>query len=131
MKAPEIGLLVCNSGGSNSGLVSGRASMEAVRELGSDIAGICSLPALVNEIPRQLLTVKSLKRRIVIDGCHNACARRVAEKLSLSYDAYMNLEDDLRIRKLGPFSTLEYCDEDVNRVKEAIMTQIRELRNGG
>lgn len=127
MKIPQIGLLIFNSGSSNSGTLTGIASMEVVKELGDDRVGICSLPALVHEIPRQVLTVKNLKHLIVIDGCRNACERNLAEKLSLSKDIYLNLEDDLKIGKLGPFSTFQYSTEDVRKVKEAIRARIGQL----
>jgi uncharacterized metal-binding protein len=84
MKIPKIGLLVYNSGSSNSGTLTGIAAMEVVKELGSDLVGICSLPALANEIPRQVLTVKKLEHLIVIDGCSNSCARNLANKSLLS-----------------------------------------------
>jgi uncharacterized metal-binding protein len=112
MKIPKIGLLVYNSGSSNSGTLTGIAAMEVVKELGSDLVGICSLPALANEIPRQVLTVKKLEHLIVIDGCSNSCTRNLAKKSLLSYNEYLNLEKDLKIEKLGPFSTLQYSDED-------------------
>jgi uncharacterized metal-binding protein len=127
MNIPKIGLLICNSGSSNSGALTGMAAMEVVKELGGDRVGICSLPALANEIPRQVTTVRNLKHVIVIDGCRNACARKVAEKLSLSSDLYLNLEDDLKIGKSGPFSTFQYSVEDVRRVKEAIQGRIGHL----
>jgi len=127
MKAPKIGLLICNSGSSNSGTLTGIAAMEVIRGFSSDLVGICSLPALANEIPRQMLTVKNLEYLIVIDGCGNSCAKNMAKKLSLSYDGYVNLEDDLKIKKLGPFSTLQYSDEDVNQVMEAIKETVKQM----
>jgi len=131
MNIPKIGLLVCNSGGSNSGTLTGIAAMEVVKELGSDLVGICSLPALANEIPRQVLTVKKLEHLIVIDGCSNSCARNLANKSLLSYNVYLNLEKDLKIDKLGPFSTLQYSDEDVSKVTQAIKAKISQLRDEG
>ncbi|MGQ9788921.1 MAG: putative zinc-binding protein [Candidatus Hadarchaeaceae archaeon] len=127
MNAPKIGLLTCNSGSSNSGTLTGIAAMEVIKEFSSDLIGICSLPALANEIPRQVLTVKDLKHLIIVDGCRNSCAMKVADKLSLSHDGYVNLEDDLKIWKLGPFSTFQYSDEDVNKVKEAIRAKINQF----
>jgi uncharacterized metal-binding protein len=127
MKMPKIGLLTCNSGSSNSGTLTGIAAMEVLKELSGDLVGICSLPALANEIPRQVLTVKDLKHLIIVDGCRNSCAMKVAKKLSLSHDAYVNLENDLKIDKLGPFSTLQYSDEDMNKVKEAIKEKISQF----
>jgi uncharacterized metal-binding protein len=131
MKIPKIGLLICNSGSSNSGTLTGVAAMEVVKELGSDLVGICSLPALANGIPRQVLTAKKLEHLIVVDGCSNSCARKVAEKSSLSYENYLNLEKDLKIDKLGPFSTLQYSNEDLSKVTQAIKAKISQLRNGG
>ena len=128
MNAPKIGLLICNSGSSNSGTLTGIAAMEVVKELGSNLVGICSLPALANEIPRQLSITKSLKHLVVIDGCSNCCAKKVAEKLDLAYNYYLNLEDDLMMQKAGPFTTLQYSDEDVNKVKEAIKKRLDQLR---
>ena len=55
----------------------------------------------------------------------------VAKKLSLSHDEYVNLENDLKIEKLGPFSTLQYSDEDLSKVTQAIKAKISQLRNGG
>lgn len=130
MNIPKIGLLVCNSGSSNSGTLTGIAAMGVLKELGSDLVGICSLPALANEIPRQVLTVKDLKHLIIVDGCRNSCAMKVAGRLSLRHDAYVNLENDLKIEKLGPFSTLQYSHEDLSKVTQAIKAKISQLRNG-
>ena len=127
MKVPKIGLLTCNSGSSNSGALTGIAAMEVLKEFGGDLVGICSLPALANEIPRQVLTVRDLEHLIIVDGCRNSCAMKVADKLSLSHDAYVNLEDDLKIGKFGPFSTFQYSGEDVNKVKEAIRARINQF----
>ncbi|MGB9699789.1 MAG: putative zinc-binding protein [Thermodesulfobacteriota bacterium] len=128
MKLPQIGLLICNSGSSNSGALTGAAALEVVKELDGEQVGICSLPALFHEIPRQVATVRNLKHLIVIDGCRNECAKKVAEKLSLAKDHYLNLEDNLKITKLGPFSTWSYTLEDVRKVKEAILERIGQLR---
>lgn len=131
MKVPKVGLLICNSGSSNSGALTGIAAMQIIKEFSSDLVGICSLPALANEIPRQMLTVKNLEHLIVVDGCSNSCAKNLAEKLSLSYDSYVNLEDDLKIKKLGPFSTLLYSDEDTSQVIEAIKERVKQFEEPG
>lgn len=130
MKVPKVGLLICNSGSSNSGTLTGIATMEVVKELGGDLVEICSLPALANEIPRQVLTVSNLEHLIIIDGCRNACARKVAKKLSLIPEKHLNLEEDLKIGKLGPFSTFQFSAEDLRSVKEAIRVRIGQFRHG-
>jgi uncharacterized metal-binding protein len=76
-------------------------------------------------------TIKNLKHLMVVDGCRNACAKKVAEKLSLSRELYLNLEDDLHIAKLGPFTTLQVSVEDVQKVKEAIQARIGALGGQG
>lgn len=126
METPEIGLVVCNSGASNTGQLTGLAALEVVRKLGSDKIGICSLPALANKIPRQVMLVKKIKRLIVVDGCRNECSRKILDALGIKYDEYLNLENDLGIRKLGPFTTMNYSKEDVEKVSLAIMKRIQE-----
>jgi uncharacterized metal-binding protein len=127
MKVPKIGLLVCNSGSSSSGVSTGIAAMQVLQEFGSDMIGICSLPALANEIPRQVMIVKNLEHMIVVDGCANSCAKKVTEKLGLSYGAYINLEHDLHIKKQGPFSTLLHSDSEVKQATEAIKEWIKQI----
>jgi uncharacterized metal-binding protein len=126
LETPEIGLVVCNSGASNTGQLTGLAALEVVRKLGSDKIGICSLPALANKIPRQVMLVKKIKRLIVVDGCRNECSRKILDTLGIKYDEYLNLENDLGIRKLGPFTTMNYSKEDVEKVSLAIMKRIQE-----
>lgn len=126
METPEIGLVVCNSGASNTGQLTGLAALEVVRKLGSDKIGICSLPALANKIPRQVMLVKKIKRLIVVDGCRNECSRKILDTLGVRYDEYLNLEHDLGIGKLGPFTTMNYSKEDVEKVSLAIMKRIQE-----
>lgn|GEM_PF-634534 len=125
METPEIGLVVCNSGASNTGLLTGLAALEVVRKLGSDKVGICSLPALANKIPRQVMLVKKIKRLIVVDGCRNECSRKILYTLGIKYDKYLNLEHDLGIEKLGPFTTMNYSKEDVEKVSSAVMKKYR------
>jgi uncharacterized metal-binding protein len=126
LETPEIGLVVCNSGASNTGQLTGLAALEVVRKLGSDKIGICSLPALANKIPRQVMLVKKIKRLIVVDGCRNECSRKILDTLGVRYDKYLNLENDLGIGKLGPFTTMNYSKEDVEKVSLAIMKRIQE-----
>jgi len=126
MSEPKIGLVVCNSGASNTGHLTGLAALEVIKRLGSEKVGICSLPALANNIPRQIMLVKKSEHLIVIDGCRNECARKILSTLGIRYDKYLNLEYDLGIKKLGPFSTMNYSEDDVEKVSSAIMKKIQE-----
>jgi uncharacterized metal-binding protein len=125
MKIPRIGLLACNSLSSNSGTITGIAAMQVVKEYGSERVGLCSLPALTHEIPRQVQIAKNLEHMLIIDGCANACAQKTAEKLGLTRSAYLNLEHDLQIKKQGPFSTLMYSEDDIKWVADAIRENLK------
>lgn len=126
MKTPEIGLVMCNSGASNTGQLTGLAALKVVEKLGSDKVGICSLPALANNIPRQVMLVRKIGRLIVVDGCRNECSRKILDSLGIKYEKYLNLEYDLGIKKLGPFTTMNYSEDDVEKVSLAIIQKIGE-----
>ncbi|MGQ9470811.1 MAG: putative zinc-binding protein [Candidatus Aminicenantales bacterium] len=121
MTLPKVGLLACFSGGSNLGSLAGLAALEAVRRLGSDTVGICSLPAVLNQVPRQSALVKKIENLMVIDGCLNACARQLLMEKGIEPDVYLNLEIDLSLAKQGPFSSLAFTDDEVKRVADAIV----------
>jgi uncharacterized metal-binding protein len=127
MSTPKIGLVACNSGASNTGHLTGLAALEVVKKFGSEKVGICSLPALANNIPRQTILIKKIQHLIVIDGCRNECARKILNTLGIKYEKYLNLEYDLQINKLGPFTTLEYSEKDVEKVSSAIIKKIQEM----
>ena len=126
MNTPRTGLVVCNSGASNTGHLTGLAAFEVVKRLGSEKVGICSLPALANKVPTQIALVKKIEHLIVVDGCRNECSKRILNVLEIRYDKYLNLDYDLGIRKMGPFSTMNYSQEDVERVSSAMERKILE-----
>jgi uncharacterized metal-binding protein len=127
MALPEVGLFACFSGGSNSGSLTGMAALEVVRHLGSETVGICSLPAILNQVPRQSALVKQMKHLIVIDGCHNACAKLLLADKGIVPDVYLNLEENLLLTKQGPFSSLAFTDDEVKRVADAIVDAVRQV----
>ncbi|RLI43424.1 hypothetical protein DRO59_01100 [Candidatus Bathyarchaeota archaeon] len=55
-------------------------------------------------------------------GCHNECVKKILDSLGIKYAGY-----DLKIKKLGPFTTFKYSEEDVRHVSSAIREKIREL----
>lgn len=127
MALPEVGLFACFSGGSNTGSLTGLAALEVVRRLGSETVGICSLPAVLNQVPRQSALVQQIERLVVMDGCHNACARQLLAGVGIVPDVYLNLETDLHLSKQGPFSSLAFTDEQVEQVADAIVAAVRKM----
>ena len=123
---PNIALLVCNSPASNTGMLTGKAAVEIVKE--HEEVCLLSLPALANLVGRQIKLAESIKHLVVVDGCKNSCAMKVADEIGLWYEFYVNVEEDVGIKKLGPFSTLEFSQEEVEMVKEVILAVIKEIR---
>jgi len=85
MKIPEIGLIICNSGASNSGYLTGLVAFEIVEKFGEEKVRICSFTALVNNIPRQTQLIKKVPYTVVIDGCHNECSRKILDRIGIKY----------------------------------------------
>ncbi|MBC7263368.1 MAG: putative zinc-binding protein [Chloroflexi bacterium] len=121
---PKVGLFACFSGGSNTGSLTGMAALEVVKRLGSELVGVCSLPAVLNQVPRQSVLVRRIETLIVIDGCHNECARQLLAGIGIAPDVYLNLETDLHINKQGPFSSLAFTTEEIDQVAQAIVETI-------
>ena len=120
---PKIGLVVCGSNASNTGALASKVALKIIKEHSN--IGILSLPAMANKIHRQKALAKQIEKVIVVDGCHNECAKNILNELGIKYDAYINLEYDLNIKKIGPFSTLLYSDDDVPKLKKAIEEVLR------
>jgi uncharacterized metal-binding protein len=121
MALPKVGLFACFSGGSNTGSLTGMAALEVVRRLGNETVGICSLPAVLNQVPRQSTLVRKIEKIVVIDGCHNECARQLLAHKGIVPDVYLNLGEKLNLTKQGPFSSLAFTDDEVNLVADAII----------
>jgi len=118
-------LLVCG-GAANVGLIGYLAATRTLTEFGEDV-GIYSLPAIANKIPRQMAMVRGIPL-IVIDGCHNRCASKILDQLGIHYGEYINLED-LGIKKLGPFTTLKYSQENLEKVYLVLTSRIKNPLN--
>lgn len=121
---PKVGIFACFSGASNTGSLTGMAALEVIQRLRNPNVGICSLPAILNEVPRQSAMVKNIKNIIVIDGCHNECAKKLLAKFEIEPTTYINLEADLQFKKQGPFTSLEYTETQLESVVNAILAAI-------
>jgi uncharacterized metal-binding protein len=126
MDIPEIGIAICGSWSSNTGIITGLAASKVIEEL-SDGVGILSLPALANRVPRQVEVTKRIPHIVVVDGCHNECAKKIFTELGIKIDAYINLEYDLGIKKKGPFTTSQYSFSEVDKVASFIFKKIKEM----
>ena len=123
---PKIASLVCNSPASNTEMLTGRAAVEIVKKY--EEVCLLSLPALVNLVSRQIKLAEGIKQLVVVDGCKNSCAMKVADEIGLWYEFYVNVEENVGIKKLGSFSTLEFSQEEVEVVKEVILAVIKDIK---
>jgi uncharacterized metal-binding protein len=124
---PKVGLFVCFSGGSNSGTLTGLAALDVVKRLGKETVGICSLPATVNDVPRQSAMIKQIEHLVIIDGCHNSCAKLLLAEKGITPDVYLNLEENLHLIKQGPFSSLEFTDDQIKQISDVIFDTVKKL----
>jgi len=127
MITQKVGLIVCNSGASNTGFLTGAIAYKVVETLGSNKVGICSLPALVNKIPRQVDIVRNLKHILIIDGCKNSCAKKIIDDLGIDYNTYVNLENDVGYKKKGPFTTFDYSNDEIDKALHFILEKVKEF----
>jgi len=120
----EIGIIACASNASNTGSITGRVALELAKVLG-ERAEICSLPAIATNVPRQTYVVKSIPTLVVIDGCHNECAKKILVQAKISPSVYVNLEYDLGIKKEGPFTTFNYKEAEVKSAVDFVLPKIK------
>ena len=120
----EIGIIACASNASNTGSLTSRVALELAKMLGEKV-GICSLPAIATNVPRQTNLVKSIPTLVVIDGCHNECAKKILDNVKINPSIYINLEYDLDFKKEGPFSTFNYKEDHVKSIVGYVLSKIK------
>jgi len=123
---PRVGIFYCGGAMSSAGELTGVAAFEVLKRLGSKEVGMGCVSALAADVPKHFRTMQSLEKVIVIDGCPNACVRRIVEQTSARMDGYINLGKDLKIKKIGPFKPLDFSQQDLERAVEAIIAKIQE-----
>ncbi len=124
----------CFGGASNTGITSGLASLEAVKELGLTKAAIMCLGGLPTNVKPVFGKTKAAKKIITVDGCPFECARKVVEQAGFKPFSIV-LTRDISMKKKG-FSEdigkeikgiMHYIsDAEVKEAKELIVKAIRE-----
>ena len=122
---PRVGLFYCGGAMSSVGELTGVAAFEVLKRLGPKEVGMGCVSALAAGIPKHFRTMHGLERVVVIDGCPNSCVRKIVEQTGARMDAYINFGKDLKIKKIGPFKPLAYCQEDLERAVEAILNVVQ------
>ena len=77
---PRVGIFYCGGAMSSAGELTGVAAFEVLDRLGPQEVGMGCVSALAAGVPKHFRTMQGLERVVVIDGCPNACARKIVKK---------------------------------------------------
>jgi len=126
----ENALFTCFGGASNTGITSGLACLEAVKELGLEKVAIMCLGGLPTSVKPVLGKTSAAKKVITVDGCPFECSRKIVAgfkpiSIELTRDIGMKkkgLSEDIGKEIKG---VMEYISEDeVKKAKELIISNI-------
>ncbi|MGQ4875632.1 MAG: putative zinc-binding protein [Promethearchaeia archaeon] len=117
---PENALFCCFGCMSSVGTLTGVAMLEAYKRLDHEKYGFFCTTAIAAGVPKHRKSTEKAKKIIVIDGCYNHCTEKILNKVGIKADKYLNLYEDLKIPKIGPFKPLDYSNEDKERAIETI-----------
>jgi len=118
---PENAIFCCFGCMSSAGTLTGVAALEAYKRLDKQKTGLFCTSAIAAGIPKHRKTTEKAKTIIVIDGCQNKCATKILEKDGFKIDKKLNLLQDLKIPKIGPFKPFDYKEEDLEKTVAEII----------
>jgi uncharacterized metal-binding protein len=110
-------IFTCFGGASNTGITSGLACLEAVKELGLTKAAIMCLGGLPTNVKPVLGKTKAAKKIITVDGCPFECARKVVEQAGFKPTKSIVLTRDIGMKKKG-------LSEDIGKEIKGVMDYI-------
>ena len=125
----------CFGGASNTGITSGLACLEAVKELGLEKAAIMCLGGLPTKVKPVLGKTRAAKKVITVDGCPFECSRKIVEQAGFKPTKSIVLTRDIGMKKKGLSEdiggdikgVMDYIsDDDVQKAKELIVKAIME-----
>jgi len=123
----------CFGGASNTGITSGLACLEAVKELGLEKAAIMCLGGLPTNVKPVFGKTRAAKKIITVDGCPFECSRKIVEQAGFKPTKSIVLTRDISMKKKGlgedigkeTKGVMEYISNDeVKKAKELIVKTI-------
>ena len=124
----------CFGGASNTGITSGLACLEAVKELGLEKAAIMCLGGLPTNVKPVFGKTRAAKKIITVDGCPFECSRKIVEQAGFKPISIV-LTRDIHMKKKGLSEdigkdikgVMDYIsNNDVKKAKELIVKSIQE-----
>ena len=128
----ENAIFSCFGGASNTGITSGLACLEAVKELGLQKAAIMCLGGLPTSVKPVLGKTRAAKKVITVDGCPFECSRKIVEQAGFKPISII-LTRDIGMKKKGLSEdigkelkgVMEYIsDDEIKKAKELIISTI-------
>jgi uncharacterized metal-binding protein len=128
-------IFACFGGASNTGITSGLASIEAVKELGLVKVAIMCLGGLPTDVKPVFGKTRAAKKIITVDGCPFECSRKIVEQAGFKPTKSIVLTRDMTIKKKGfaedvgkgMKGLMEYIsDDEVMKAKDLIITAVQE-----
>ena len=125
----------CFGGASNTGITSGLACLESVKELGLEKAAIMCLGGLPTNVKPVFGKTGAAKKIITVDGCPFECSRKIVEQAGFKPTKSIVLTRDIGMKKKGlsedigkeKKGVMEYIsDDEVKKAKELIVKAILE-----
>ena len=125
----------CFGGASNTGITSGLACLEAVKELGLKKAAIMCLGGLPTNVKPVFGKTRAAKKIITMDGCPFECSRKIVEQAGFKPTKSIVLTRDIGMKKKGLSEdiggnikgVMDYVsNDDVKKAKELIVKTILE-----
>lgn len=125
-------LFSCFGGASNTGITSGLACLEVVKELGLAKVGIMCLGGLPTSVKPVLGKTGVAKKIVTVDGCPFECGRKIVEQAGFKPISIV-LTRDIGMKKKGLSEdigkeikgVMEYIsDDEVKKAKEQIINTI-------
>ncbi len=88
---------------------------------------MCCLSAVAARSPTHVGIAEKAKKLIVINGCPNECASKILRQLNIkpTYEIIISKENVEKI------PTLDFNDDDVNRITEKIVSEVSKLPDKG
>ncbi len=120
-ETPRHALFCCFGCMSSVGTLTAIAMLDAYKKLDQEKYGLFCTSAIAAGVPKHRKSTESARSIIVIDGCYNHCAQKILEAAGIEIDEYLNLLQDLKIPKIGPFKPFAYSEEDKERAIQAIL----------
>ena len=120
-QVPENALFVCFGAMSNVGMMTGLASIEAVKRVDPGKAGIFCLGGLPTQAPTVISKTQAAKRIITVDGCTLNCSRKIVEQAGFTPAKTINLVTDCGIQKK---SSAQFNADEMQPAVEAIVKAI-------